>query len=481
MELEGIVCKRADRPYRSGRTGDWLKVKCRNHQELVIGGFTEPGGGRSGFGALLVGAHEHGGGLRYCGRVGTGFSGKSLRELRERLRAIERRSSPFVNPPRGAAARGVHWVEPELVCQVEFAGWTQDRMLRAPSFKGLREDKPAAEVRIEAAVDAPPMPSAAGAKKERRVREPKAPVPAAGRKARDAVDIAGVRLTHPDRVLYPEQGITKHALALYYLAVAERILPYVARRPVTLLRCPEGHEKECFVQRHANALFPESVPRFELEEKGKKVVYPYVDSARSLIGLVQLGVLEIHPWGSRIDDLERPDRILFDLDPDVGLPLERVTQAAVDVRERLQSLGLSSFVKTTGGKGLHVVVPIAPRHGWDVVKEFCAAVARAIARDAPDRYVVTAVKAKRTGKLFIDYLRNTRSATAVAAYSTRARARAPVSVPLRWEELAEGVRPDQYTIENLPRRLSALRRDPWADYDRVEQSIESAVKRLSRT
>jgi bifunctional non-homologous end joining protein LigD len=293
------------------------------------------------------------------------------------------------------------------------------------------------------------------------------------------LEIAGIKLTHPDRILYPDQGITKLELAQYYEQVADWMLPYVEGRPLTLVRCPSGQKKQCFYQRHAAESLGDPIRSISVKEGRSTVSYVAVDSTAGLIALVQMGVLEIHTWGSRQDHLEQPDHLTFDLDPDPAVSWQRVKEAAQALRGRLSDLGLHSFVKTTGGKGLHIVVPIVPRQDWDVVKAFTRKVAESFAEGAPERYVATMSKAKRKGKIFIDYLRNARTATAVCAYSTRARASAPVSVPLSWDELATDVREDHFTIRNVPQRLARLRRDPWKDYERVRAPLkESMLKKL---
>jgi bifunctional non-homologous end joining protein LigD len=427
-----------------------LKIKCLQSQEFVIGGFTEPSGSRVGLGALLLGVHDDHAKLRYAGCVGTGFSSQTLKDLRARLVPLKRKSPAFTNPPTGRDARGVHWIEPALVGEVAFTGWTRDGLLRHPSFKGLREDKPAVEIKREVA--APAVGDAGGS---------------------DA--IAGITLTHPDRVLYPEQNITKRELALYYEAIANWIMPHLEDRLLTLVRCPEGRRKQCFYQRHAHDGLHESVRRIPVREAGAAKSYVGVDSITGLIALVQMGVLELHTWGSRTPRLEQPDRLIFDLDPDPALPWERLRQAALALRARLSELGLSSFVKTTGGKGLHVVAPITPKQNWEWIKEFSRLVARSIVREDPARYTATMSKAKRTGKIFIDYLRNARAATAVCAYSTRAQPGAPVSVPLRWEELTADVRSDHFTVRDVPWRLARLRSDPWQDYESARRPLTRAL------
>jgi bifunctional non-homologous end joining protein LigD len=489
--LEGIVSKRIDLPYHAGRSKDWLKVKCLQRQEMVIGGFTEPEGARTGLGALLLGAYE-GGKLVYAGKVGTGFTAQLLVELRRRLQRIERQAPPFANPPRGAEARGARWVEPKLVCEVAFTEWTRDGFLRHPAFQGLREDKDAREVRRELpeALPGAPAKSAAAEPAARLAhRTAVSPAPAASRadahraphrpaSARSqGAEVAGVRLTHPDKVLYPDRGLTKRDLARYYERIASWILPHLADRPLVLVRCPEGQAGECFYQKHLTGQFPDAVQRVAIEEGGKTVSYGAIDSLPGLVSLVQMGVLEVHIWGAHRDQVERPDYAVFDLDPDLGLPWERVVQAALELRDLLAGTGLRSFLKSTGGKGLHVVLPLARRHTWDEVKGFTRAVAEGMAASAPDRYTTNPLKARRKGRIYVDFLRNGRGSTSIAAYSTRSRPGAPVSTPLAWDELEGGVRADTYTIENLPDRLESLAADPWEEMSQVKQSLTAAMKR----
>lgn len=290
------------------------------------------------------------------------------------------------------------------------------------------------------------------------------------------VTVAGVRVTSPDRVVWPEQGVTKGELVAYYEGVADAILPRLVDRPLTLVRCPSGADEKCFYQKHANESVPDLIPRVPIEEKDGPALYMYVDGLPSLIGLVQLGVLEFHVWGSRRDRLERPDRLVFDLDPDEDLPFGEVGRAALDLRERLGDLGLESFPKSTGGKGLHVVVPVTRRADWDEAREFTRAVARAMVADEPDRFTARMTKSGRTGRIFVDYLRNARNATAIADYSTRARPGAPVAVPLAWEEVSPRARkPPSHTIRDVPARLEGGS-DPWEGYDAPRQSITAKMK-----
>lgn len=461
MALEGVVSKRSDRPHVSGRGRDWVKVRCLERQELVVGGFTDPAGGRRGFGALLVGYHDAGAQLRYAGRVGTGFSERQLGELASRLRALETDASPFADPPTGASARGVHWVRPELVAEVSFLEWTRDGALRQPSFEGLREDKSPADV-VRETPAGPPKP-------------PAAPAPAVSAGPAPA----GVALTNPDRVLYPGMGVTKIDLARYYEAVAPWMLPHVADRPLTMVRCPKGHEEECFYQKHADEGFPHAVRHVLLPTSEGEKDFVYVTDAAGLVSLVQMGVLELHAWGSRVDEVERPDRIVFDLDPGPDLGWADITAGAFELRRVLEALGLPAFVKTTGGKGLHVVLPIERRLGWDETRAFSRGVVETLVRLGPERYTARMAKAERPGRIFVDYLRNAREATAVAAYSTRARHGAPVSTPLTWDELEAGVDPASFDIHTVPGRLRELDTDPWAALPASHARVTTAMRRTA--
>ena len=501
--LEGIVSKRGDLPYHSGRTKDWLKVKCLRRQEFAIVGFTDPERSRVGFGALLLAVNDDKGELVFAGKVGTGFNDRTLRELRARMDKLETAKPAFKNPPRGAEARRSHWLKPRLVGEVAFTEWTREGILRHPTFQGLREDKSPREI-VREEPQAPP-PEAVGKKAETRrpaaktakapakkapakkakkaVKGPKPPlhpapeevaVPPQGRSKKKEVEIAGVRFSNPERVLYPEQGVTKEELGVYYARIADWILPHLKDRPLTLVRCPEGRAKQCFYQKHVNEHFPPSVYRVDV---GDPEPYGAVNSLEGLLSLAQMGVLELHIWGSHRDRIEQPDYIVFDFDPDEGLDWERVVEGALAMRAFLEDLGLRTFLKTTGGKGLHVVLPIARKDNWDEVKAFTKAVSEKMVAAEPQKYTSKLPKASRKGKIFIDYLRNGRGATSICAYSTRARANAPVSVPLFWEELETDVRGNTYTLRTLPERLEKLPSDPWADFFKVRQSITAAMKR----
>jgi bifunctional non-homologous end joining protein LigD len=460
--LEGLMVKQADSVYRSGRGRSWLKVKCGHQQEFVIGGFTDPSGSRRGFGALFLGVYEQDK-LIYAGKVGTGFSDISLHEIHDKLVALEQARSPFVNPPTGYDARGAHWVKPTLVAEVRFAEWTNEGILRQPSFQGLRYDKSAKAIGREE-----PKRSKV---EERQVRQADTGKSARSMKGgSEERPVGAARLSHPARVLFPDIGLTKEGLARYYEQVADWIVPHLKGRPLTLVRCPQGYQ-ECFYQKHVNETVPKAIGRVKIEEKGESETYMTADSLEAILGLVQMGVLELHTWGATRDRLDRPDRLTFDLDPDPSVPWTQVIEAAQLTRTLLDELGLVSFVKTTGGKGLHIVTPIQRTHSWEEAKTFSKTVAEHLARTIPQRFTAHMAKRARKGKIFIDYLRNTRGATAIAAYSTRAKPGAPVSVPLSWGELSIELSSDHFTVATVPARLRGLRDDPWAGYESVKQRL----------
>lgn len=490
LHLEGIVSKRRTSTYQPGRGLDWLKVKCSQRAEFVIGGYTEPSGHRLHFGALLLGHYDRGKKLIYAGRVGTGFSQEMLAAVHQKLKRIEQSQSPFANlSGTTGQARDVTWVKPDLVGEIEFSNWTDEGILRHASFLGLREDNPASAVIHDEPLslsEAQAMASgekAAGREGNGRGGSEREPVrsrsvaPKAGANG----DYAGVRLTHPDKVLYSGQGITKEDLAAYYLKVADWMLPHVIDRPLAIVRCPEGSKKPCFFQKHpGDDVAWKHLRKIDVSLDGEPEFNLAIHDLAGLISLVQMGVLEIHVWGSRAGKLEKPDRLVFDLDPDPAVEWQYVIDAARQLRALLEELGLESFLKTTGGKGLHLVVPVQARTAWDEAKAFCRAVAETMVRAAPDRYIATMSKAARKGKIFIDYLRNGRGATAVAPYSTRAKPGATVSTPIAWDELAPSLRSDHFTIANLPARLSQLKKDPWDEITKGKQSITAAmVKRVT--
>ena len=450
LSLEGLVSKQRDAAYPVGRTRSWIKSKCSDRQEFVIAGYVPSSVSKDLVGSLVLGYHKDGK-LVHAGRVGTGFSREVARDLVARLEPLRRKTSPFPEKLTADAARGVVWVKPELVAEVEFRAWTADGILRHAAFRGLREDKPAREITREAPAETAPAPK------------------------------PQVRLTHPDRIYWPDAGVTKQGLADYYAEVWPRMAPFVVNRPVALLRCPGGTEGQCFFQKHAWKGLSREILTFHdpLDDDENPLVA--VDGLPGLIGLVQGGALEIHTWQSTLDDLEHPDQIVMDLDPGEGVPWAAVLDAARAVRARFEDAGLAGFVKTSGGKGLHVVAPLKPTDaaGWDAVKGFAAAMARSMADDDPDRYVATITKAKRTGRILLDYLRNGRNNTAIVAYGARARPGAPVSMPLAWDELGPEIGPAHFTVANAPARV-ANTPDPWADFRAAAAPLADRQALISR-
>ena len=419
--LEGIVSKLADAPYRGTRTKAWLKTKCTRRQEFVIVGWL-PSDKKRGFRSLLLGVHD-GGALRYAGKVGTGFDAKLMDDIAARLATLEQ--AELTVPAPRVHVRGARWVRPELVAEVAYAEVTPDHLLRHASFLGLRGDKQAAEVVAEQPVAPPP------------------PTPSA------------IKVTNRDRVIFPDSDVTKGELADYYLAVAPAMLPWVANRPVSLVRCPQGRAKKCFFQKHDAGTFGDTVHHVPVPEKdGHSEDYLYVDSADGLVACVQMGTIEFHGWGSTVAQLERPDRLVFDLDPDEGLDFDATKRAAEHLKNQLAELGLTSFPLLSGGKGVHVVVPLRPRAEWPAVRDFAERFARALAQAEPERFVAVMTKAKRTGKIFIDYLRNGRGSTAIMPYAARARAGAPVAAPVSWTELRDLPSAHEWTVRDATRLLA---------------------------
>jgi bifunctional non-homologous end joining protein LigD len=456
--LEGLVSKRAADPYAGRRTRSWLKSKCTRRQEFVVGGFTEPTGSRRGFGALLLGVYDQEGALRFAGRVGSGFDDRTLGRLHARLTKLEQGATAFADPPRGAQAHGVHWVEPSLVAEVRFGEWTGDGQLRHPVFLGLREDKSAGEVRREdpaAAVRAGP-PQAPTPTPAQEAARPSARGSSAKRQ------VLGVTISHPDRVVYADPGLTKLDVAEYYAAVADVMVPYLAERALTVIRCPDGIGSACFFQKHVTPSVPKVVSKVRVKgADGSVVVYPVVDTPEGLVAMVQNGAVEFHVWGSRVGAIETPDILVFDIDPAPEVEWRRVRKAARALREELQGRGLESFVRTSGGKGLHVVAPYTSRARWPRVGAFAREVVEALVEREPDGYTATMSKAKRTGKVFVDHFRNGRGATSVTSYSLRARPGAPVALPISWEALGKVQSGNEYTAERVLRLLSTRKQDPW--------------------
>jgi bifunctional non-homologous end joining protein LigD len=533
LHAEGIISKRADAPYRSDRGSVWLKSKCLREQEFVIAGFTLSSEGTDRIGSLLLGYYEASNStpdsiskLIYAGRTGTGFTQKLKRDLLTQLSKIQTDKATFDRIP-AAARRDAHWVQPKLVAQVRFATWTADNLVRQAAFLGLREDKPATEVVREEPTIAPrpkagksakshPEPANAASHRSQPIHaakaqvQPKAAHPAAvprptaplghiptSTKPKQSADSpratrlapaqsswADIRLTHPNKILDPETGLTKRQLADYYLAVADRILPHIAGRPLSLVRCPEGAGKPCFFQKHVTAMLPPGISSVTVTDKksGKPEPYITLDPEKTtpevLAGFAQMGVLEVHPWSSTNADLEHPDRLIFDLDPDESLPWPTITAAAAEVRSRLKKAGLESFLKLTGGKGLHIVAPIGSPHqestlDWTTVKNTAHKFVLGMERDNPKLYLTKMTKSARAGKIYLDYLRNERGATAVAPYSPRARLGAHVSLPLPWSALKETARP-VFAVHDFDQWRNRLRSDPWKAMLSLTQQLDPA-------
>ena len=469
--FEGIISKRVDARYRGGRGQDWIKVKHEDGDEFVVVGYTAPKGARGHFGSLLL-ARPGQDGLRYVGRVGSGFGDAMLRDLFKRMRPLET-AGPTVELPAHIPLRprNVQWLQPRLVVEVAFRGWAKEGLLRQASFRGLREDKDMADLQPEKpAVSKAKAPARAKAGKGAAKTAPARTRAKAARKAGSA-DGADVVITHPDRVVYPADGMTKGDVAAYYRAIAPWLLRDIAGRPLSLVRCPDGANGQCFFQKHHGAGFGEAVHALPLRQKSGIEDYVWIDDATGLLQLVQMNVLEFHPWGATVEDPERADRLVFDLDPGEGVSWKAVCDGAREVRGRLREAGLESFLRMSGGKGLHVVVPLAPAVPWEQARDFCEAFARAMEAHAPERWLANARKAKRTGRIFLDWLRNTRGATSVASWSLRAREHATVAMPLRWEELGKFDRPGAFNPDKALQRASRLRKDPWDGIDRLRQSL----------
>ncbi|MGN6497655.1 MAG: DNA ligase D [Tsuneonella sp.] len=435
---EGIISKAIDAPYRSARTKSWVKVKCTRRQEFVIIGWKKSSAKGRPFSSLLL-AQNEGGALTYKGNVGTGFDTDTLQDLAGRFAKLERKTPPAeVDRP---SSRGVTWLEPELVAEIAFSEFTADGNVRHGSFLGLRGDKPAADV-------TPETPQSVPAAEET------------------------VKITNRDRVIFPESGQTKGELADYYQQIAPLMMPWAAFRPVSLVRCPQGRAKKCFFQKHDSGSFGASVHHVPIREKdGHPEDYLYVEDAAGLLACVQMGTIEFHGWGARSSDVEAPDRMVFDLDPDVGLDFEDVKSAALDIHDKLADLGLTTFAMLSGGKGVHVIVPLTPGHSWEAHKDFSKRFAEALSMAEPDRFTANLSKAKRTGKIFIDYLRNQRGATAVLPYSARAREGAPVAVPIAWGELKDYTDAHPFSIADGNRLLARAKSKALSGWGFADQRL----------
>ncbi len=496
MSLEGIIGKQRESSYTSGRSSAWIKLKCRRRQEFVIGGYSEPTGSRGQFGALLLGVYDTKGKLQYAGRVGSGFNATTLRDIKKQLDAREIQKMPFAAAPKERSRTPVHWVKPELVAECNFAEWTSERIVRQASFVSLRDDKPAREIVKEVPKptkevvldddkddsDVPAKKSTARTAKESKPngKSKAASTKTAAKKAtsnpRGTEFVAGVKISHPERVLDPSTGTCKLDLALYYEAVAPWMLPHLQDRPVSLVRAPGDIGGELFFQKHSEKLTIPNVKQHPGIDPGHPALIT-IETVEALVGAAQMGTIEMHTWNALAAKLEKPDRMVFDLDPGEGLGWDRMKEAARLTRELLEELGLESFCKTSGGKGLHVVVPLTPQSGWDEVKGFSQAVAQHMAGALPKFFSAKMGKQNRRDKIFVDYLRNNRGSSTVAAFSVRARPGMGASVPISWDELDATTSGDQWNIGNLHERLDTLKADPWSQYAKTRQRITASMKK----
>jgi bifunctional non-homologous end joining protein LigD len=468
MQMEGLIGKRLGSPYVSRRSGDWIKLKCKHRQEFVIVGYTDPKGSRSAFGALLLGLHDRDSGeLRYAGKVGTGFNEATLKSILAQLKPLQVKQAAVVNPPSGFEAKGVHWLKPKLLAEVAFAEMTKDGSVRHAVFHGLRDDKPAKDITEERA-------------KPVKTSEKKPPKKAPAEKAETAPSQLGlangkVRITHPDRVIDAVSGTTKMQLAEYYASVAEWILPQLKDRPVALVRAPDGIAGELFFQKNAERLAIPGISTLDKDVTGQPVML--INNAEALIGAVQMSTVELHTWNATTVDLDKPDRFVLDLDPDPALPWKSMVEATALTLTVLDELGLKAFLKTSGGKGIHLVVPITRKLGWDEVKDFSHAIVSHMAKLLPDRFSAVSGPKNRVGRIFIDYLRNGLGATTICTYSARTREGLPVSVPLFREEVGEIKGGNQWNVHNVHERLAEVGDEPWADMKKTRQSITAEMRK----
>jgi len=444
MKLEGLIGKRIDAPYVSARARTWIKLKCTKRQEFVIGGFTDPKGSRNGLGALLLGVHDPQGKLRYAGNVGTGFDMAMLDRLHQRLDPLRTIDAPFDDLPRDI--RG-NWVQPKLVAEVSFGTWTRDGRVRHAVFHALRDDKDAEAVTVEA----PALPS---------------PGPA-------------IAVSHAARVIDKSTGLTKGDLVSYYAKAAGLMLPHLQDRPVALVRAPSGIDGEQFFQRHAETLTFDGVKALDAGLWPGHPSLIEITTEAAIVAAAQLNVVEFHTWNARARNFAKPDRLIFDIDPGEGVEWAKIQEAASLMKTLLDALELTSYLKTSGGKGLHIVVPLLARAGWDEVRDFARDVVVHVARTIPDRFVAKSGPRNRVGRIFIDYLRNGVGATTAAAFSARARPGLGVSMPVAWDELPDLSSSAQWTVANADARLAEIaRRNPWDGYNAVRQTLTRARRLL---
>lgn len=476
MQMEGLIGKRLGSPYVSRRSGDWIKLKCKHRQEFVIVGYTDPKGARSAFGALLLGLHDRDSGeLRYAGKVGTGFNEMTLKSILAQLKPLQVKTAAVVNPPSGFEAKGVHWLKPKLLAEVAFAEMTKDGSVRHAVFHGLRDDKPAKDITEERAKPVKKSESKTTAKKPAKKAVASKPAPAETAPSQLGLANGKVRITHPDRVIDAVSGTTKMQLAEYYASVAEWILPQLKDRPVALVRAPDGIAGELFFQKNAERLAIPGITTLDKDVTGQPVML--INNAEALIGAVQMSTVELHTWNATTVDLEKPDRFVLDLDPDPALPWKSMVEATALTLTVLDELGLKAFLKTSGGKGIHLVVPLTRKLGWDEVKDFSHAIVSHMAKLLPDRFSAVSGPKNRVGKIFIDYLRNGLGATTICTYAARTREGLPVSVPLFREEVAEIKGGNQWNIHNVHERLAEVGDKPWADMKKTRQTITAEMRK----
>ncbi|MBD9607887.1 DNA ligase D [Pseudomonas sp. PDM08] len=462
MHMEGLIGKRLGSPYVSRRSSDWIKLKCKHRQEFIVVGFTDPKGSRSAFGALLLGLHDRDSGeLRYAGKVGTGFSEASLKRLYEQLKPLQAKKPPVVNPPTGVEAKGVHWLKPVLLAEVAFAEMTKDGSVRQAVFHGLREDKPATDITEER----PTTVKTSTTKTKTSQATP----------SQVGLEQGKVRITHPDRVIDASSGTTKMQLAEYYASVAEWILPQLKDRPVALVRAPDGITGELFFQKNAENLAIPGIITLDKALTGQPMMV--INNAEALIGAVQMSTVELHTWNATSVDLDKPDRFVLDLDPDPALPWRSMVEATRLILTVLDELGLKAFLKTSGGKGIHLVVPLTRKHGWDEVKDFSHAIVSHMAKLLPERFSAVSGPKNRVGRIFIDYLRNGLGATTICAYAVRSREGLPVSVPIFREEVAELKGANQWNLHTVHERLAEVGDEPWAELKKTRQTITADMRR----
>lgn len=449
-KLEGLVSKDRESTYQSRRSSSWVKTKCKSHQEFVIGGFTSGEGARASFGALLLGAYEEGK-LRYVGKVGTGFSEQSIADIRKKLLRRQRATSPFdLKSPRD---HNIHWVKPELVAEITFGNWTSDRILRTPVFLGLREDKSCKDIRIEKEKALDKLGIFEDQKRRIHKSQP----------------IVGI--SNPEKIFFKKEGITKLEVAKYYQDFSELILPHISGRPLALYRCPDGTEGECFFQKRLADPIPSNLIPLTIHEKGETKTFLTLDSVEGLLSLSQLAAFELHAWGCHSNHIENPDQIVMDFDPGKGTKWGQVVQAAMDLKNILDDLNLKSYVKVTGGKGLHVHIPVAPLYNWEQIKNFSKTLGREMVHRYKDLYTISPSAKAREKKVYIDYLRNGREATAVAPYSLRSSKISAVALPISWSELLKIKSSNQFTLQKTYEYLRRRKHDPWKDYFEKKQRI----------